>query len=172
VGYVWVFIFQEGFRSLGEMSGWGIFNWNWLTDPELAPVSVIIVSVWQGLGYIMVIYLAGLQNIPQDVLEAAQIDGAKGITRFKSITLPLLLPALTIAFFITITNSLKTFEIMFALTSGGPGVATTSYVLNIFNAYSGNRYGYATAQGILLLLVIMVITFFQLSAMKKKEVEL
>lgn len=172
VGYIWVFVLRDGTAALYRATGWEWVNIPWLTDNIIAPWSVLLVSVWQGAGYIMVIYLAGLQSIGKDVLEAAAIDGTMGWRRFVYIIFPLLMPSVTVAFFITITNSLKTFEIMYALTRGGPGAATTSYVLNIFTSYAGNRFGYATAQGILLLAVIMVITGFQLSVLKKKEVEL
>ncbi|HOJ65215.1 MAG TPA: sugar ABC transporter permease [Spirochaetota bacterium] len=166
VAFIWSFIFQHILPKITGIT-------EWLGDPDLAPISVVITSVWQGLGYIMVIYLAGLQSIPSDILEVAKIDGATGFTRFFKITLPLLLPAATISLFITLTNSLKTFEIMLALTNGGPGSATESYVLNIYNdAFSNNLFGYATAKAILLLLIIMSITLIQLSIMKKREIEL
>lgn len=165
VAFIWTFLFQNLIPAIPGTDGW-------LGDPKVAPYSVIIASVWQGLGYIMVIYLAGLQSIPQDILEVAEIDGASGLKKFFSITLPLLLPAATISFFITLTNSLKTFEIMIALTKGGPGSATESYVLNIYNdAFANNMFGYATAKAIILLLVIMTITIIQLTVMKRKEVE-
>lgn len=165
VAFIWSFIFQN---ILPRITG---IN-EWLGDPNLAPISTIITSVWQGLGYIMVIYLAGLQSIPSDIMEVAKIDGATGFTKFFNITLPLLLPSVTISLFITLTNSLKTFEIMLALTNGGPGSATESYVLNIYNdAFSKNLFGYATAKAIILLIIIMSITLIQLTIMKKKEVE-
>lgn len=165
VAFIWTFLFQNLIPAIPGTDGW-------LGDPKVAPFSVIIASVWQGLGYIMVIYLAGLQSIPQDILEVAEIDGASGLKKFFSITLPLLLPSATISFFITLTNSLKTFEIMIALTKGGPGSATESYVLNIYNdAFANNMFGYATAKAIILLLVIMTITIIQLTVMKRKEIE-
>ncbi|HOF00378.1 MAG TPA: sugar ABC transporter permease [Spirochaetota bacterium] len=165
VAFIWTFLFQNVIPAIPGTDGW-------LGDPKVAPYSVIIASVWQGMGYIMVIYLAGLQSIPQDILEVAEIDGASGLRKFFSITLPLLLPAATISFFITLTNSLKTFEIMLALTKGGPGSATESYVLNIYNdAFANNMFGYATAKAVILFLVIMTITVIQLTVMKRKEIE-
>lgn len=165
VAFMWSFIFQSILPKITGIK-------EWLGDPQIAPISVIITSVWQGLGYIMVIYLAGLQSIPSEIGEVAKIDGATGITKFLKITFPLLLPSVTISFFITLTNSLKTFEIMLALTNGGPGSATESYVLNIYNdAFSKNLFGYATAKAIILLFIIMSITLIQLSIMKKREIE-
>lgn len=172
VAFVWSFIYKEVFSFAYSITHIPLFNLSWLGDPKVAPFSVIITSVWQGMGYIMVIYLAGLQSIPKDIMEVAEIDGASGLKKFFYITLPLLMPAMTVSFFITLTNSLKTFEIMLALTNGGPGSATESYVLNIYNdAFAKNLFGYATAKGIILFLIIMFVTVFQLTIMKKKEVE-
>lgn len=162
VAYIWSFIFREGFGALG----WK----NWLVDKTTAPWAVVLTSVWQSVGYIMIIYLAGLQNIPTDILEVASIDGANNYQRFTNITLPLLAPSMTISFFITLTNSLKCFEIMLALTEGAN--KTTSFVLNVyFEAFRQEQVGYSTAQAIILLLIIMMISAVQLSIMKKKELQ-
>lgn len=162
VAYIWSFIFREGFGALG----WK----NWLVYETTAPWAVVLTSVWQSVGYIMIIYLAGLQNIPTDILEVASIDGANNWQRFKNITLPLLAPSMTISFFITLTNSLKCFEIMLALTNGAN--KTTSFVLNVyFEAFRQEQVGYSTAQAIVLLLIIMIISVVQLSIMKKKELQ-
>ena len=162
VAYIWSFIFREGFGALG----WK----NWLVYENTAPWAIVLTSVWQGVGYIMIIYLAGLQSIPTDILEVASIDGANDWQRFTNITLPLLAPSMTISFFITLTNSLKCFEIMLALTNGAN--KTTSFVLNVyFEAFKQERVGYSTAQAIILLLIIMAISIVQLSIMKKKELQ-
>lgn len=162
VAYIWSFIFREGFATLGLK--------NWLVYENTAPWAVVLTSVWQGVGYIMIIYLAGLQNIPTDILEVASIDGAGAWQRFRNITLPLLAPSMTISFFITLTNSLKCFEIMLALTDGAN--KTTSFVLNVYKeAFKNERVGYSTAQAIILLLIIMGISVVQLSIMKKKELQ-
>lgn len=162
VAYIWSFIFREGFGALG----WK----NWLVYENTAPWAIVLTSVWQGVGYIMIIYLAGLQSIPTDILEVASIDGANNWQRFTNITLPLLAPSMTISFFITLTNSLKCFEIMLALTDGAN--KTTSFVLNVYKeAFKNERVGYSTAQAIILLLIIMAISIVQLSIMKKKELQ-
>lgn len=162
VAYIWSFIFREGFGALG----WK----NWLVYEATAPWAVVLTSVWQSVGYIMIIYLAGLQNIPTDILEVASIDGANSWQRFTNVTLPLLAPSMTISFFITLTNSLKCFEIMLALTNGAH--KTTSFVLNVyFEAFKQEQVGYSTAQAIILLLVILIISVVQLSIMKKKELQ-
>lgn len=170
VAYIWSFIYREVFRDIYQLTGIKFFNLAWLGDVRYTPIAVVITSVWQGVGYIMVIYLAGLQNIPSDILEVAEIDGAGGFAKFFKIILPLLFPAMTICFFITLTNSLKTFEIMLALTNGSYG--TESYVLNIYNeAFRINRVGYSSAKAIILLVIIMIVSTIQLTIMKKREIE-
>ncbi|HOV14445.1 MAG TPA: sugar ABC transporter permease [Spirochaetota bacterium] len=165
VAFIWSFLFKIITRI-------PVFDIGWLGDPNVAPISIILVQVWQNCGYIMLIYLAGLQNIPSDILEVAEIDGANAIDKFFKITLPLLLPSLTISLFLTITNSLRCFDIIWVLTNGGPGYATTPIVVDIYNnAFAQNRFGYGTAKAILLCLIIIAITTIQLSIMKKKEVE-
>ena len=160
VAYIWSFIFREGFGAIGLK--------NWLVYENTAPWAVVLTSVWQGVGYIMIIYLAGLQNIPTEILEVSAIDGANAWQRFVNVTLPLLAPSMTISFFITLTNSLKCFEIMLALTDGAN--KTTSFVLNVYKeAFKNERVGYSTAQAIVLLVVIMLISVVQLSIMKKRE---
>ena len=171
VAYIWSFIFREGFPAIYNLTGWEIFSTNWVADFQKARWAVVITSVWQGMGYVMIIYLAGLQTIPHDILEVASIDGAGRVRKFLHIILPLLIPSLTICFFITLTNSLKSFEIMLALTDGMND--TTSFVLNVYHeAFRRQRVGYSTAQAILLLIIIMSISTLQLSIMKKKETEM
>ena len=166
VAFVWSFVFR---LILPAITGIDV----WLGDTNIAPYAVVMVSIWQSCGYLMIIYLAGLQTIPQDILEVAELDGANGLQKFFSITLPLLIPSITICTFYSIANSLKTFEVPFALTSGGPGYSTTNIVLDIyFNSFNLNRFAYGTAKAVFLCLVIMVITGIQLYIMKKKEVEL
>jgi len=166
VAFIWSFVFK---LIMPALTGIPL----WLGSTDLAPYCVVIVSVWQACGYLMVIYLAGLQTIPSDVLEAAEIDGATQSDKFKEITWPLLAPALTICMFYSLSNSLKAFEVPLALTSGGPGYATTPIVLDVyFNAFMQNRFGYGTAKAVLLCVIIMLITGVQLTLMKRREVEL
>ena len=166
VAYVWSFMFRLIFPALTGISVW-------LGSPDLAPYASLIVSVWQGCGYLMVIYLAGLQTIPAELVEASAVDGANGLQRLFHIKFPLLLPAFTICLFYSLSNSLKSFDILWALNQGGPGYATTSIVIDIYKtAFMQNRYGYATAKAIVLCLGIIILTSTQLYMMKKREVEL
>ncbi len=167
VAFIWSFVFR---LILPPLTGIPI----WLGNPDIAPIAVLIVSIWQGAGYLMVIYLAGLQTIPAEITEVAEVDGANWFQRFLHVKVPLLVPAFTICFFYSIANSLKMFDLIFALTNGGgPAYATTSIVIDIYNnAFLQNQFGYATAKAIFLCLIIIVITGTQLFLMKRREVEL
>ncbi|MGE5582387.1 MAG: carbohydrate ABC transporter permease [Bacillota bacterium] len=166
VAFIWSFIFR---LIMPLVTGISV----WLGSPDLAPYALLMVTIWQGCGWLMVIYLAGLQTIPDEVIEVAEIDGAHWWQRMYHIVFPLLLPAFTICIFFSLSNSLKTFDIIMALTQGGPGYVTTPIVLDIYyNAFRDNLYGYATAKAVFLCAIIMVVTGIQLSIMKRKEVEL
>lgn len=116
VGFIWKFIFMQGFNSLGESTGWSIFGLSWLGTPGLAFVSILAVSIWQSIGFYLVIYIAGLQSVPEDLKEAATVDGAGPMRKFFSITLPLLAPSITISVFMALTNSIKVFDVILSLT--------------------------------------------------------
>lgn len=166
VASIWKFIFV---RVLPHVTGIQV----WLSDPKLAPWLLVIVSVWQSCGYLMIIYLAGLQSVPEDILEAASIDGASAVKKFFNVKLPLLLPAMTISLFYSIANSLKSFDIIFAL-QGSTSYATdtTPVVLDIYlEAFVKNNQGYATAKAVVLCLLIIVVSGIQLTIMKRREVQ-
>jgi raffinose/stachyose/melibiose transport system permease protein len=172
IGYIWRFIFSRGFDSLYESVKLPFLMFSWLGDAKLAFVSVLVVSIWQSIGFYMVIYIAGLQVIPQDVTEAAMIDGAGEISRFFKITFPLLMPSVTVAVFHSLSNSLKAFDVIFSLTNGGPGYSTTPIALDIYRtAFIITRFGYGTAKSVILFLLILLITFFQVKFFKGREVE-
>lgn len=172
IGFIWKFIFSSAFTSMFNLTHWDFFNWSWLGTPNLAFVSVVLVSIWQSVGFYMMIYITGLQAIPNDLNEAAGIDGANAFQRFFKITLPLLIPSLTVALFMSISNSLKIFDIIFTLTFGGPGKSTTSTTMDIYSeAFVNNRFGYATAKSLVFVVIILLITFIQVKFFKSKEVE-
>ncbi|HBF38190.1 MAG TPA: ABC transporter permease [Firmicutes bacterium] len=172
VGFVWKFIFAMGFDSLSQMTGLGIFKLSWLGVPNLAFLSVLLVSVWQSVGFYSVIYIAGLQSIPQDIMEAAVVDGVGPVRKFFSMTLPMLMPSVTTCVFLALTNSVKVFDVILSLTGGGPGGTTASVTYNIYQeAFQYNNYGYGTAESMILFIVVMVVTLLQVSVFKSKEVE-
>jgi len=172
VGFIWKFIFSQGFEKLFEMSGIGFLNLSWLGDPNLAFYAVVFVGVWQSVGFYMVLYIAGLQAIPGDVLEAAIVDGANGRAKFFKITLPLLTPSITTCVFMSLTNSLKIFDIILALTKGGPGGATYSVTLDIYReAFQNNNYGVGSAKSLVFFMIILVLTQLVLKVFRSREVE-
>ncbi len=143
----------------------------WLTDIHLALGSVIGVDTWRGVGYIMVILIAGLQSIPKDYYEAASIDGASGWSTFTHVTLPLLMPVLSVTTVLNLLYGLKVFDIIFVLTNGGPGRVTDTVYTVIFQDFSKGRYGIATALSSLLFLVMIILGYFVIRLMHREEVE-
>lgn len=173
VGFIWKFIFTQGFSKLFETTNWGFLNLSWLGDPKLAFWAVSFVGVWQSLGFYIVLYIAGLQAVPNDVLEAAVVDGCDGRQKFFKVTLPLLGPSFTTCIFMSLTNGLKVFDIILALTKGGPGGSTYSATLQIYKvAFTDNNYGKGSAEAIIYFLVVLVITQLVLKGMSRKEVDL
>ncbi len=173
VGFIWKFIFSQGFAKLFDMTGAEFLNLSWLGDPKLVFYSVAFVGIWQSIGFYIVLYIAGLQAVPTDVLEAATVDGANGVQRFFRVTLPLLGPSITTCLFMSLTNSLKVFDIILALTKGGPGSATYSVTLEIYReAFQNNNYGVGSAKSIIFFLVVLVLTQLVLKIFSRKEVDL
>ncbi len=172
VGFIWKFIFTQGFEKLFEITGWSIWNYSWLGDGNLAFWSIVLVGVWQSLGFYIVLYVAGLQAIPTDVLEAASIDGANARQRFFRVILPLLGPSITTCMFMSLTNSLKVFDIILALTKGGPGGATYSATLDIYReAFQNNNYGLGSAKAIVFFVIVLILTQVVLKVFERREVE-
>lgn len=143
---------------------------NWLGDPDLALASVIGVIVWQFSGYSMVIFLAGLQGIPDEVYEAAAVDGAGAWRRFRSVVLPLLAPAMTINLMLSVIGGLKLFDQVWVMTSGGPGTATETLSTLLYkNAFQFNEYGYSVAIAIVLTVFVAVISSGQYGLLRRQE---
>ncbi|MBO0959743.1 sugar ABC transporter permease [Neobacillus sp. MM2021_6] len=172
LGFIWQFIFVKGFASLGELTGIPFFELAWLGDAKTAFWGIVIVSVWQGAGYIMIIYIAALQNVPQELIEAAKIDGANRWQILRHITMPLVAPAVTICLFLTTASSFKIFDANLSLTNGGPFKSTEMLALNIYTeAFVNNRYGIGEAKALIFFIVVAAITILQVTISKKREVE-
>lgn len=173
VGFIWKFIFTQGFAKLYEITEFEFLNYSWLGDPHLAFYSVVFVGIWQSVGFYIVLYIAGLQSIPKDVLEAATVDGAGRIAKFFKVTLPLLTPSITTCIFMSLTNSLKVFDIILALTKGGPGGSTYSVTLEIYReAFQNNNYGLGAAKSLVFFIIILFLTQVVLKGFRSREVEL
>ncbi len=173
-GFIWLFIFTRAFPFFANSLGIAILGESWIGNPQYAFYSILILSLWGSVGYLMVIYIAALQNIPKPLLENARIDGANEWQINWHVVRPLIAHSITIGMFIALFSSFKVFDQVYALTGGGPGRATQVVSLNIFTEAFAmrSRYGYASAKAVILFLIIMVITCVQLLIMKRKEVEL
>lgn len=172
LGFIWQFIFVKGFASLGNATDLSLFKMPWLGDEKTAFWGIVIVFAWQISGYMMVIYVAALQGVDTSLLEAAKIDGASNCTLLTRIIVPLILPAFTICFFLTISMAFKIFDLNISLTGGGPFNSTQSVAINIYQeAFQNNRYGLGTAKSILFFVIVAVFTTVQVMITKRKEVQ-
>lgn len=172
LGFIWKFVFTKIFEQIATSMGVEALS-GWLDSSSKAFWAMVIVGSWQMVGYVMVIYIAGIQSISDDVIEAAKIDGASYGTILKSIIMPLMVPSFTISLFVTLSGAFKQYDTNLSLTGGGPYGTTELITMNIFNtAFTGNEYAYAQAKSIIFFLVIMVITVAQVYLTKKKEVEM
>ncbi|SLM19872.1 ABC-type transporter, integral membrane subunit [uncultured spirochete] len=185
LGYIWQFIFNNAVPSLGTI----IPALSFLADPDKlilgkntsALAAMIIVGTWQYAGYIMMIYVAAIENIPQELIEAAKMDGATPWIRLKAITIPLCAQSFTVTMFLTLVNSFKQFDVNVSLTSGGPStmlmgkpiLGTELLALNIYNtAFISNKLSEAQARAFVFFLVLAIISLIQVYVNKKKEIEL
>lgn len=161
ISMVWLWIFDPAYGLLNVFVKFiGLSPQNWLFNEHYALPSIILVGVWKTIGYNMIIYLAGLQNIPVSQYEAATVDGAGALKRFFSITIPLLQPQTFFLFVMSCINSFNVFEQVNIMTKGGPNDATTTIVHQIYLRAFGNfQMGYASAMSVLLLILTMIITF-------------
>ena len=174
LGYLWAYILAP--TSSGLLNKFlGLFGVDpvlWLSTPKTAMFSVIMVNLWSVLGWHACIYLAQLQSIPAEYYEAATVDGANTWQKFRYITFPMLASAMTVSVMLLLVNSMKIFDLPFALTNGGPGTSTTmiSQII-IKTGFVEKSYGKATAMSAIFFVFIAVISIVQLNTMKKREVE-
>lgn len=173
LGYIWQFIFTDALTYLGGKTGLkGVF-FNWLLDPQFALYAMVIVFTWQMAGYTMIIYIAGIQGIPDELLEAAKVDGANLWHRITKIIFPMLMPAFTICLFLTLSGAFKIFDVNLSLTKGGPINSTEMFAMNIYNEIFGySHYGLGQAKAIIFFLVVAVLTITQVIITKKREVQM
>lgn len=182
LGFVWQFIFNTVLPSTGYALNieW-LANLMFLAKSNSALAGIVIVNTWQYAGYVMLIYIAGIQNVPNSLLEAAQIDGATYMDRLKHILFPMIAPSFTVAAFLTIVNSFKQFDVNVSLTNGGPAKtfmgmtvnSTELLALNIYKeAFSFNKMYSGQARAVIFFLVLVVVSLVQVYFSKKREVEL
>lgn len=172
LGFIWQFVFSRVLVDLGESTGWGIFSSSWLSDPDKAFWSLVVVTVWQLSGYMMLIYIAGFTGLSQDVLEAASIDGATGFQRMKSVILPLMVPSFVICLFFTLSRAFMVYDVNLTLTGGEPYGSTRFVAMYVYDkAFTSRSYGIGQAQALFLFVVVACISGLQIYLGKKKEVE-
>lgn len=164
LGYIWQLIFNGVLAKFETALGLNEWYGFW---------GMIILLSWQQIGYMMIIYIAGLQSIPGDVLEAAQIDGASGIQRLFKVTIPMMMPSITICMFLSITNGFKLFDQNLSLTAGEPAKMSEMMALNIFNTFYGRTgwEGVGQAKAVLFFILVVGIGMIQLRATRSKEVQ-
>ena len=160
-------IVNEFLRTIGLDS----LTQAWLVDPDIAMPTIIGVDTWKGVGYIMVILLAGLQAIPDEYYEAAEIDGANALSKLMHITIPLLMPAITVTTVLNILHALKVFDIVYVLTNGGPGHTTEVVYTSIFREFSRGRFGVGTAISSIMFVVMVFIGYFVIRLMSRDQLE-
>jgi len=169
IGLVWTFIFDPSTGILAHVLGWfGARSPEWFLDKNLALVMVILVYIWKNLGYCAVIYLAGLQSIPQDLMEAAAIDGAGPLRRFFSITLPLLSPTVFFLSIAMVLSSMQAFDILRIMTPNGYGTNSIVFEIYLQSFGSYQRAGYAAALSVVLFLVLFAITALQMRFVERR----
>lgn len=172
MGYIWYLLLQPGrgflYHALDKIGQPDLMG-NWLGSYGTAMLVLILVNVWQYAGMTMVIYMAGLQAIPEELYEAAKIDGATYKDRFRYVTLPLLVPSIRINVVTNIIGSLSVFDIVMSLTGGGPGYATETLSIYIMRMCYGSRTGYSTAVAVIMFFIILVPVLAAMRLTKVKE---
>lgn len=176
LGFIWQFIFEVIFSEV-FFGPDGLISVDFFTNMTHGGIksifALVILVSWQMVGYMMIIYVAGLNNISDELYEAAQIDGAGAFTRFKVITLPMLMPAFTVVFFLTLANCFKLLDQNVALTNGAFGTRLLALqILRTPSDMAPPNYGQAQAQAVIFFILVAIITLVQVNATKKKEVEL
>ncbi len=162
LGYIWNFIFSFVITSVGKSLGIGWLSTSFLTNPTRAMIALIIVSSWQMSGYLMVIYIAGLTNISNELLEAARIDGAKGWQVIRYIKIPLVRNSIAICTFLAISRSFMSFDMNLSLTAGGPYKSTELIAYKIYQtAFTSMEFGKGQAQAIVLFAIVATISLLQ-----------
>ncbi|WP_113715846.1 carbohydrate ABC transporter permease [Priestia endophytica] len=173
MGYIWYFFFSYQGGALNDvLQVLGFDKINALGNPDVNTWLIVFVNTYQFVGIAMIIYLAGLQSISKDYYEAAQIDGATPFQQFKNITLPLLIPSVTINMVLNIIGGLKLFDVIISLTNGGPGNASQSMSTFMYSLYFDKQdAGYAATQGVLMAVIILILSLAALLYFRSKEVE-
>ena len=173
LGFIWQFIFVKGFAALGEVFQIEFFQLPWLGTEATAFWALVIVTIWRTSGYLMIIYVATILNVPTELKEAAVIDGATSAQYTRYVMFPMIKSAFTVCIFLAISWAFKMFDLNFSLTKGGPFNSTVSMALDIYNeAFKLNRYGLGSAKAIIFFVLVALISLIQVKLTKRNEVEI
>lgn len=174
VAFIWTFIYDPSLGILNqflEMAGLGFLAQNWLGNSNIAIYSLAVTQVWFHAGQMLIIFVAGLQAIPKDLYEVAQIEGANKWQTFRQVTWPLLAPSATIVVAYTTIQSFKAFDLVFAMTGGGPNNSTQIIATYIFDvAFRSYQFGYASSISVIFMVIIAFITFLQFKALRSDRI--
>lgn len=172
LGYIWQFVFSRVFVNIGESTGWSFFEASWLSDPNKAFLALVVVSVWQLSGYMILIYVAGFMGLSKDVMEAANIDGASGWVKLKNIIMPLMMSSITICLFLTLSRAFMVYDVNLSLTAGAPYGTTEMAAMHVYEkAFTSRQFGVGQAEAFILFIIVACISGLQVYFTKKKEVE-
>lgn len=172
LGYIWQFVFSRVFVNIGESTGWSFFEASWLSDPNKAFLALVVVSVWQLSGYMILIYVAGFMGLSKDVMEAANIDGASGWVKLKNIIMPLMMSPITICLFLTLSRAFMVYDVNLSLTAGAPYGTTEMAAMHVYEkAFTSRQFGVGQAEAFILFIIVACISGLQVYFTKKKEVE-
>jgi len=171
-GIIWLRLFDPLTGILNQLlTAVGLPDVDWQGNGTAALVSIVVVSAWQGVGFGMVIYLAGLQGIPRELYEAGAVDGAVGWRRFRHITWPLLRPTTFFLVVYSIIQSFQVFDVVYVLTRGGPGTATTFLVQYAYDqGFNQRRQGYAAALGVVMYVIVLLLTLVQWRISRRRDI--
>jgi raffinose/stachyose/melibiose transport system permease protein len=172
LGVIWQFIFNSAIVALANKYDWEPFKQSWLQDTHKAFWALIIVTVWQSSGYMMIVYITGLISIETDVLEASQIDGASPLRTLFTIKIPLMAQAFTIALFLTLRGGFMAYDVNVALTGGGPFRTTELISLHIFqDAFANGNFGTGQSKAVVMFLIVALAALVQVTVSKRYEVQ-
>lgn len=172
LGVIWQFIFNTALVSISSNFGWSIFQSSWLNETNTAFWALIIVTVWQSSGYMMIIYITGLISIEQDVIEAARVDGASALRTLLAIKIPLMAQAFTISLFLTLRGGFMAYDVNVALTGGGPYRTTELISMHIFqDAFAFGNFGTGQSKAVIMFVMVAIAALVQVSVSKRMEVQ-
>lgn len=173
VGYIFQYFFTYILPALGDMIGSGALSTSMLSSESTAWIAIVVVCSWQAIAMNTIIYISGLQTVPEDVYEAGSLDGATGWKKFKNLTFPLIIPFFTINMVLCVKNFLMVFDQIMALTKGGPAQSTESISYLIYNnGMSGGQFGFQSANAVIFFIVIVAISAAQMTISSRKEEQL